>query len=208
MKKEDKKENKFIEFLKKITDSERIFQMIPIFFLITCCLLVGMMFKLNQTNEYLKKIASGKTDGIEFGTLDENENEEEDSKIKIDISENEPNTLASYFEDKTNDRDDTGKSESELSKTPGTSSSSQTVNTPSSSAKQTEPTKSPPASTENTAAKSTYVINKSSKTIHKSGCSFVNRMSDSNKLTVKLSLEELNEYIHDGYKMCKTCGGK
>lgn len=219
MKKENKKENKFIEFLKKAADSEHIFQAIPIFFLITCCLLVGMMFKLNQTNEYLKKIASEKTDGIEFGTLDErkSENEEENSKIQIDISENEPDTLAPYFEDTTSDRENTskGKTESKPSKAPETSSSPQAVSkapspspAPSSSAKQTEPAKSQPPSTENAAAKSTYVINKNSKTIHKSSCSFVDRMNDSNKLTVKLSLQELNEYIHDGYKMCKTCGGK
>lgn len=215
MKKENKKENKFIEFLKKAADSEHIFQAIPIFFLITCCLLVGMMFKLNQTNEYLKKIVSGKTDGIEFGTLDESksENEEENSKIQIDISENEPDTLAPYFEDTTSDRENTskGKAESKPSKAPETSSSPQAVSkapSPSSSAKQTEPAKSQPPSTENAAAKSTYVINKDSKKIHKSSCSSVNRMKDSNKLTVKLSLQELNEYIHDGYTMCKTCGGK
>ncbi len=54
----------------------------------------------------------------------------------------------------------------------------------------------------------TYVINTSSKKIHKPDCSFIARTKEENKKTVVLSDEQLKEYINNGYQICKTCGGK
>lgn len=53
----------------------------------------------------------------------------------------------------------------------------------------------------------TYVINKSTKKIHTDNCSFVERMKEDNKQTVKLSDDELDEYINNGYTLCSSCGG-
>lgn len=81
-----------------------------------------------------------------------------------------------------------------------------------SSAESTAPSQSssapPPSSTSNSAYKTTYVINKSSKTIHKSTCSFVDRMNENNKEIVSLTQEELNSYLKNNYKFCSQCGGK
>lgn len=52
-----------------------------------------------------------------------------------------------------------------------------------------------------------YVINTSSKKIHKPDCSFVTRTKEENKKTVELSNDELKEYLNNGHELCKTCGG-
>lgn len=53
----------------------------------------------------------------------------------------------------------------------------------------------------------TYVINKNSKKIHTENCSFVDRIKEENKRTVKLTEDEFNKYINDGYTTCSSCGG-
>lgn len=55
--------------------------------------------------------------------------------------------------------------------------------------------------------KVTYVINTNSKKIHYAQCSFVNRMKEENKQTIKLSKNELKNYLENGYTFCSTCGG-
>lgn len=59
-----------------------------------------------------------------------------------------------------------------------------------------------------TTNKQKYVINISSKKIHKPDCSFVERTKEENKKTVELSGDELKEYLNNGHEFCKTCGGK
>ena len=56
-------------------------------------------------------------------------------------------------------------------------------------------------------SKTTYVININSKKIHYAQCSFVNRMKEENKQTIKLSKNELKNYLENGYTFCSTCGG-
>lgn len=56
------------------------------------------------------------------------------------------------------------------------------------------------ASSENS---SEYILNTSSKLIHKADCPSVKRMSEKNKKSV--SGRELNSYVNDGYKYCKNC---
>ena len=58
-----------------------------------------------------------------------------------------------------------------------------------------------------TTSKQKYVINISSKKIHKPDCSFVARTKDENKKNVELSNDELKEYLNNGHEFCKTCGG-
>ena len=58
-----------------------------------------------------------------------------------------------------------------------------------------------------TTSKQKYVINISSKKIHKPECSFVARTKEENKKTVELSNDELKEYLNNGHEFCKTCGG-
>ena len=58
-----------------------------------------------------------------------------------------------------------------------------------------------------TTSKQKYVINISSKKIHKPDCSFVARTKEENKKTVELSNDELKEYLNNGHEFCKTCGG-
>ena len=53
----------------------------------------------------------------------------------------------------------------------------------------------------------TYVLNINSKKIHLPDCSFVARTKEENKKTVKLTDDELQDYVNDGYTICKTCGG-
>ena len=53
----------------------------------------------------------------------------------------------------------------------------------------------------------TYVINKSSKKIHLESCSFADRIKEDNKQTLQLTIEELQEYLQNGYTKCNTCGG-
>ena len=53
----------------------------------------------------------------------------------------------------------------------------------------------------------TYVINKSSKKIHLQSCSFADRIKEDNKQTLQLTIEELQEYLQNGYTKCNTCGG-
>ena len=55
--------------------------------------------------------------------------------------------------------------------------------------------------------KVTYVININSKKIHDAQCSFVSRMKEENKQTIKLSKNELKNYLENGYTFCSTCGG-
>lgn len=54
----------------------------------------------------------------------------------------------------------------------------------------------------------TYVINKSSKKIHYGTCTYAKNMKEENKLTVKLTYEELQkEYLSNGYMFCSRCIG-
>ncbi len=62
-------------------------------------------------------------------------------------------------------------------------------------------------STTDNGEKITYAININSKKIHYAQCSFVNRMKEENKQTIKLSKNELKNYLENGYTFCSTCGG-
>lgn len=60
--------------------------------------------------------------------------------------------------------------------------------------------------THSTSTKS-YIINTESKKIHFSDCYVLDNTSDDKKNSVTLTDEELQEYLSNGYEVCKKCGG-
>ncbi len=52
---------------------------------------------------------------------------------------------------------------------------------------------------------SVLIVNKNSKKIHSSSCSYVLRMKDENKAVI--SSDELAQYLENGYTMCGVCHG-
>lgn len=179
-----KKENKALKLFKKVTDSENSIKRLPFYFFLICVLLVVLIFKLNQTNQFLGEIAANGTASVDFETLNRD----------LEINDNTPPTSDwTYYSTEESTTEGSGKN---------------ATSTSSVSEKESEKTTPAPQTQSNdNATKATYVINKNSKKIHKSNCTFVSRMKDENKLTVKLTKEELNQYIKNGYTMCSTCGG-
>ncbi len=64
-------------------------------------------------------------------------------------------------------------------------------------------------STETTclAGAKSYIINTESKKIHFRDCYVLENTSDEKKKSVILTDEELEEYLNNGYEVCKKCGG-
>ncbi len=52
---------------------------------------------------------------------------------------------------------------------------------------------------------SVLIINKNSKKIHSSTCSYVSKMNDGNKIVI--SSDELSHYLESGYTLCSVCHG-
>ncbi len=194
----------FMEKFKALFSEDAALKRVPLYFLVTCVLLVVLIFKLNQTNIYLQEIAANGTNAIELET-DENYNSVaevfvEGTKAAEDIIPmlNETSTESTTAESSTKE------SETKSNTTTTTVNSTNNTNT-NTNANTTATT------TTNTSAESkkvTYVINISSKKIHLADCSFVSRTKEENKKTVQLTAAELEEYLNNGYTLCKTCGGK
>lgn len=49
------------------------------------------------------------------------------------------------------------------------------------------------------------IVNKNSKKIHSSTCSYVSKMKDENKIVI--SSDELSHYLESGYTLCSACHG-
>ena len=164
---------KFSDKLKNTFSQEASLRRIPLYFFITCVLLVVLIFKIGETNNYLQIIAeNGGVLGIHY----EEKTEDEKVNIIIETEENEDigDVLPMYeFLEAQKDESTTIIEDS-------------TINS----------------------SATTYVINKDSKKIHKEDCSFSKRMNEENKLIVKLTPEELNEYFENGYTLCTTCKGE
>lgn len=174
---------KFSEKLKKIFSSEASLQRIPLYFFLTCVLLVVLICKLGETNHYLKEIAANGTDVIQIETKDEDFDDVVDVYIEPTKSAED---IVPILDVLTTEETTTKKVES-------TTKQSQNTQTT--------------ADNENNSSKTTYVLNISSKKIHLPDCSFVNRTKEENKKTVELTDEELQQYLNNGYTLCKTCGG-
>lgn len=179
---------KFSEKLKKFFSSESSLQRIPLYFFLTCVLLVVLICKLGETNHYLKEIAANGTDVIEIETKYDDYESVADVYIESTKSAEDIVPILSVM---TTDESTTEQSTTKKNET--TTKQSQTTQTTDNN--------------ENNSSKTTYVLNISSKKIHLADCSFVNRTKEENKKTVELTDEELQQYLDDGYTLCKTCGG-
>lgn len=188
---------KFSEKLRKLFSSEASLQRIPIYFFLTCILLVVLIFKLSETNIYLKEIAANGTDVIEIETKDEDYESVADVFIESTKSAED---IVPLLGEMTSTEAITEKSKETTTKNTETTTKEKTTN-------DNITTQSTNQNNEVKSDKTTYVLNISSKKIHLPECSFVNRTKEENKKTVELTDEELQQYLNDGYTLCKTCGG-
>ncbi|MGN0538681.1 MAG: hypothetical protein ACI4KI_02385 [Candidatus Fimenecus sp.] len=195
------KDNKLTEFFKKITTSEAALKRVPIYFFAICVLLTVLVVKISKTNTYLQRIAENGTNSIEYQTRNANSSFDVFTETTKSIED-----IIPMFEE-----DGTTESESQTQESTVDNSEKPSSNTVQSSSQAVTEAKTTVSDTKSTtvnnAAKTTYVINKSSKKIHKYDCSFVDRMNEENKQIVQLTDSELQEYLKNGYTKCSSCGG-
>ena len=164
-------------------------------------MLTVLVVKISKTNIYLQRIAQNGTDSIEYQTRNANSSFDVFTETTKNIED-----IIPMFEE-----DDTTASESQTQEsTVGNSKkpSGNAVQSSSQAVTEAKTTVSDSKSTTvNKAAKTTYVINKNSKKIHRYDCSFVDRMNEKNKQIVQLTDSELQEYLQNGYTNCSSCGG-
>lgn len=194
--------NKIVEYFKKFTDSEATIKRIPVYFFLICVLLVILLFKLEKTNEYLQIIAENGTAIFEYETHDDTfidistettKSFEEQVPIAEIITDESSKEIQDTTKNTTKETTTAKVSESKSERT-----TSATTNTAATTAQQSQ---------DSGISRKTYVINTNSKKIHSPDCASAIRTKEENKKTVKLSDEELQSYIKDGYDICKICGG-
>lgn len=177
---EKSSESRLKKFIKDAFTSEAKASRIPYYFFAICILLTVICLELNTANRYLKRIASGGAGTYSF---------------EINSKSNDPYKI---FSDKTDESSAEAQSYNKVTAS-NTSSSSTEASKP---ADNTGTTAKPQGSAK------AYVINKSSKKIHYSTCSYAENMKEENKLTVKLTYGELQEqYLSNGYVFCSKCIG-
>ncbi len=188
---------KFNEKLKKFFSSESSLQRIPLYFFFTCVLFVILIFKLGETNRYLKEIAANGTEEIEIETKDKDYENVVDVYIETTKS---PEDIVPILGEMTSSETTT-----DISKET-TTNKNETI-TKENVTKENTTKQSTTQNNDNKSDKTTYVLNISSKKIHVADCSFVDRTKEENKKIVELTNQELQEYLNNGYTFCKTCGG-
>ena len=220
---------KISEFLKNVTDEQHSLRRLPIYFFLICILLVVLIFKIGETNNKLEIIAENAGAYITYETKPDTKSNnntleifsEEDKGIEDVIPQFESETTSDIAEDELTENTVSHEPESNIQNTSSTTlhtestaketttSAPKTNSTPDTTAASTQKTQENTTanSNNNSSTKTTYVINISSKKIHKSDCSFVNQMKESNKLVVTLSDAEHSEYLKNGYSPCSRCGG-
>ncbi len=195
---EDK--NSFKDFLRKQTSAESLFKKVPFLLLLICVLLVVSIFKINETNKLLERIADNNINNVEYEKF-------KDTFIEVETENNKTVEdylpIVSELHEKDESTTENNSSDSKETTTKQNSVSKNETATQNSDAEKETTTK-----TDDNVQRKTYVLNISSKKIHSPNCSFVPRTKEENKKTVKLSDSELKNYINDGYTLCKTCGGK
>ncbi len=195
---EDK--NSFKDFLKKQTSAESLFKKVPFLLLLICVLLVVSIFKINETNKLLERIADNNINNVEYEKF-------KDTFIEVETENNK--TVEDYLpivsELHEKDESTTGNNQSD---TDETTTKQDSVSKNETTTQNSDTEKETTTKTDDNVVRKTYVLNISSKKIHSPNCSFVPRTKEENKKTVKLSDSELKDYINDGYTLCKTCGGK
>lgn len=189
----------FKKLFKKYYSSKWIIRRLSVYALIVCILLTVLIYKISETNSILVKIANN--------NVTDNSNLSEAVDIEQDTKQNIEDILPIFREDETtviNTENNTSSNKvdtTNFDKTTHDNSSSNTTSTK--------------TNTDNTTTQKndnnlpqTYVINKSSKKIHMTDCTYAQRMGEENKQIIKLSNDELDSYIKNGYKFCSKCGGK
>lgn len=149
----------------------------PFLSAVTCLLLIVVIIMLSRTNTYLKTLSGTETDRIVYEAYDDKSDAEPDLIIKEEITKE--NVLPILDNEAITEENTTQEATSSVES----------------------------ASQEDVSGKNQYVINKNSKKIHLSDCTFVSRMKEDNKETVYLTEDELNERINNGYTKCSSCGG-
>lgn len=190
----DNREKKIVTIFKKFIDVDESVKRIPMYFFLVSVLLIVLIFKLGQTNEYLKEIAENGKNSIEYETFDDTfieviTEEKKDKEDYIPLLEELTDEESTNEENLTQKQNNTSKETTTINNSETTSSTTT-------------------QKSDDNVTRKTYVLNISSKKIHLPDCSFVARTKEENKKTVKLSDDELNQYKNDGYTICKTCGGK
>lgn len=200
---EDK--NSFKDFLKKQTSAESLFKKVPFLLLLICVLLVVSIFKINETNKLLERIADNNINNVEYEKF-------KDTFIEVETENNK--TVEDYLPivSELHEKDE--------SNTEGNPSNEQETTTKQNSVSKNESTTK--ANTETTSiitngsttqsddsniSKKTYVITKTKK-IHTPSCHYAINTKQENKQTLNLSDEEIKQYKNNGYEFCKKCGGK
>ena len=192
----DNRENKVVAIFKKFIDVDESVKRIPFYFFLVCVLLVVLILKISQTNEYLKVLAEDSRNKVEYETFDDTfiEVETEEKKDKEDYIP----LYEELTDDETTTEEYTTKKQNSTSKETTTKANKETTTKNNTTTQKSD----------DNVARKTYVLNISSKKIHLPDCTFVGRTKEENKKTVKLSDNELKQYKNDGYTICKTCGGE
>lgn len=195
---EDK--NSFKDFLRKQTSAESLFKKVPFLLLLICVLLVVSIFKINETNKLLERIADNNINNVEYEKF-------KDTFIEVETENNK--TVEDYLPivSELHEKDEST-TENNSSDSKETTTKQNSVSKNETATQNSDAIKETTTKTDDNVQRKTYVLNISSKKIHSPNCSFVPRTKEENKKTVKLSDSELKNYINDGYTLCKTCGGK
>ena len=186
--------DKINEFIKKYASSEAILRRIALYLLLSCVLLLLIFFKLYQINENILLLNNNNLNPLTSNTT---QSEYESVKDIFIEEETKPGDIIPLYDEiyENSSTENATENSKEYS-----SNNKETENTTSSITNQ-------PTNEEEHSTKTNYVINVNSKKIHFADCSFVSRMKEENKKTIKLSKVELNEYLINGYTLCSTCGG-
>lgn len=172
------------KFIENAFTSEAKAARIPYYFLAICILLTVICIELGTANRYLKRIANGgATYRLETKT-------EANDPYKVFSEETEPTS------DEASSTEDSSSKDVTSSTKDNTTENAVALNTSTtSSAKPQGNVRS-------------YVVNKSSKKIHYSDCSYAERIKDDNKLVLNITEDELqSNYLSNGYTFCSKCGG-
>lgn len=184
---ENQKEN-----IKTNSKTDSLLKLVSALLVISCTMTVVILYKLNETNDNLNRLAY----------IIDNETESYQYKDTIDVfyeeKENGEEMLPVYEEYSSNKVD----KETTDNQTGTTSKQDNSITT---TEKITD--KNQDNSVTNNSIKRAYVINVNSSKIHYSTCTFVKRMKEENKEEIQLTKDELNNYLNNGYTFCSTCGG-
>ncbi len=178
---------------KKLEKLIKLLSVLLVFFCLLSVFLLVKMYKMDNTLNRLSYIIS-------------NETEEFENKDVIDVFVEEsdvPETLLPLYDEISSQQNEENETKDNKNNTNSVTDNTEINSDTEHTSDKVEDT----TNNDDNSGKITYIININSKKIHYSDCSFVNRMKEENKQTIKLSKSELKEYLNNGYTFCSTCGG-